>query len=495
MNTNNNRKLRLGGPWQVRSRGISKTEKKSVPEIGTTTANGHIYFDNIGINPDGTKTTGRKQMFLDGRNEISKLLSQYDDEYLKREYGIDRKQWDNDTNELWKNKSTNKDDGFNNINSRRVYWFLSDIKDNDPYFVKNKADENKTNDPEKGIYNEIPLGAGVTYGVSTFKYLPNSSSLTRNERKAIRDYYGPNFDKTDNITTFIDDNGYKHITIGTKTNPIDNTHYDITNSKSFVLNKNGERVGLIPTYSTTPNGQTYVSDYELAKDGDVGVVYDIDDISDYNKEKDRLDIKSRVANTNNYGHYDPKGLMQNYRAQEWEYEAFGGPTTRLYAVGGTTGEQIPIGEQPDYNMVGAGGSHEQNPQGGVPYGMNQDGSQNMVEQGEVSVGNNVFSDRTAMSPELCQQLGLPEGTSPAQAMQQIEALYEQGQIGDAEFQEIQQIIFEDQEAQKQGAMPQEGISPEMMGMPQQQPMPMQNEGISPEMMQGGAMAFGGRRRC
>lgn len=188
--------------------------------------------------------------------------------------------------------------------------------------------------------------------------------------------------------------------------------------------------------------------------------------------------------------------------------AYGGPTTRLYAVGGTTGEQIPIGEQPeDYNMVNAGGSHEMNPQGGVPYGMNQDGSQNMVEQGEVSVGNNVFSDRTSISPELCQQLGLPEGTSPAQAMQQIQQLYEQGQIGDEEFQEIQQIIFDDQEAQKQnvggsyqqGQVGGEGITPDMMqgqNMPPQA-MPQQGapEGIAPEMVQGGAYAFGGRRRC
>lgn len=177
-------------------------------------------------------------------------------------------------------------------------------------------------------------------------------------------------------------------------------------------------------------------------------------------------------------------------------------------------------EHPDYNMIGEGGSHEQNPMGGVPYGVTQDGTQNMVEEGEVSVGNNVFSDRIQMSPKLCQQLGLPEGTSPAQAMQQIEALYEQGQIGDEEFQEIQQIIFQDQEKQKQGAegsieqmqqseMPSEGIQPYMMqgaSMPpetmQQGTQPMQSpmqqgtpEGIQPEMVQGGAYAYGGRRRC
>ncbi|MBQ3657933.1 MAG: hypothetical protein II956_14025 [Bacteroidales bacterium] len=189
---------------------------------------------------------------------------------------------------------------------------------------------------------------------------------------------------------------------------------------------------------------------------------------------------------------------------------FGGQTNRLYAVGGAMGD-IPLGSQEDYNMVGAGGSHEENPQGGVPYGMNQDGSQNMVEEGEVSVGDKVFSDRTQLTPELCQQLGLPEGTSPAQAMQQIEALYEQGQIGDEEFQEIQEVIFQDQEMQKQGEEmqqemppnegilpdmiqganmpPNEGISPDMM---QQQGAPMtpQNEGIQPEMVQG--YAYGGR---
>lgn len=37
----------------------------------------------------------------------------------------------------------------------------------------------------------------------------------------------------------------------------------------------------------------------------------------------------------------------------------------------------------------------------------------MVEEGEVSVDNNVFSDRTQMSPELCQQLGLSEVTNNA----------------------------------------------------------------------------------
>ena len=129
--------------------------------------------------------------------------------------------------------------------------------------------------------------------------------------------------------------------------------------------------------------------------------------------------------------------------------ALGGRTSRLYATGGSMGD-IPLGEQPnDYNMINEGGTHEENPMGGVPYGVNQDGSQNMVEEGEVTVGNNVYSDRVQLSPDLCQQLGLPQGTTPAQAMQQIEQLYEQGQLQDEEYQEISDIIFQDQENQKQ----------------------------------------------
>lgn len=179
--------------------------------------------------------------------------------------------------------------------------------------------------------------------------------------------------------------------------------------------------------------------------------------------------------------------------------AYGGKINRYYADGGAMG-QIPLGEQmpEDYNMVGEGGMHEENPMGGVPYGMNQDGSQNMVEEGEVSVGDNVFSNRIQLSPELCEQLGMPQGTTPAEAMQQIEQLYEQGQISDEEFQEVQQIIFQDQEQQKENVggsyqqgqvggpgVQNEGIDPNM-GM-QMDPMAMQEqpEGITPDMMQGG----------
>ena len=208
----------------------------------------------------------------------------------------------------------------------------------------------------------------------------------------------------------------------------------------------------------------------------------------YNDEGDKYTFDKDEAKREGYNNSTTLGNV--WRARYAKSHAFGG---RLYAAGGSMG-QIPMGEQDDYNYVDAGGSHEQNPMGGVPYGYNDDGSQNMVEEGEVSVGNNVYSDRSTISPELCQQLGLPEGTTHAAAMQQIEQLYEQKQISDEEYQEISDIIFQDQEAQKenrgmsyqQGQVGQAGAQPEgmdgSMGM-------MQNEGIDPAAVN--AYGYGG----
>lgn len=227
----------------------------------------------------------------------------------------------------------------------------------------------------------------------------------------------------------------------------------------------------IPAYEGIKNGirtqRVYDPNYNTPVFGNA----DQDQYMDAYGYKINTDFAPRAQ-----GNLPEQPLKNPIRLQK--VNAYGGRTSRrLYAAGGSMG-MIPMGEQEDYNMVGAGGSHEQNPMGGVPYGMNADGSQNMVEQGEASVGNQVFSDRSSLSPELCQQLGLPEGTSPSQAMQQIEALYEQGQISDEEYQEIQNVIFQDQEMQKQnsGASYQqggvggpgvEGIDPNMVGAGQQ----------------------------
>ena len=68
---------------------------------------------------------------------------------------------------------------------------------------------------------------------------------------------------------------------------------------------------------------------------------------------------------------------------------------RQYAQGG------------DLTRFDAGGTHEQNPNGGVPQGMAPDGSQNVVEQGESKKGNFIYSNRIELDKGLIKQFSLP----------------------------------------------------------------------------------------
>lgn len=68
---------------------------------------------------------------------------------------------------------------------------------------------------------------------------------------------------------------------------------------------------------------------------------------------------------------------------------------RQYAQGG------------DLTRFDAGGTHEQNPNGGVPQGMAPNGSQNVVEQGESKKGNFIYSNRIELDKGLIKQFSLP----------------------------------------------------------------------------------------
>ena len=395
-----------------------------------------------------------------------------------------------------------KDNDWNSENAERVaglmqQWFPNKIKSNDPV-------------------NGITDNTRIRWGDNLF-YSLASSSLSNN----ISEYIKDDWDKLKKVGLGIyerqnpnDDRTWWSM----RKDKDNNRHYffydidDEGRTKRAPIYVMVDKDNMLHQYSRTAgdfgNGQ-----YRQLNEGDdataKGYEYDLrdNDKQPYyvvNGNSSSLSLGNKVDAVEKY--YNPQENI-NQNAQ-------GGRLNRYYADGGAMG-QIPLGEQmpEDYNMVGEGGMHEENPMGGVPYGINQDGSQNMVEEGEVSVGDNVFSNRSQLSPELCQQLGLPEGTTPAEAMQQIEQLYEQGQISEEEFNEVQQIIFQDQEQQKQNEpssyqqgqvggqgvpMPQnEGIDPSMiqgapMNQQQMDPSMMQNEGIDPSMF-GQQMAYGGYR--
>jgi len=54
-----------------------------------------------------------------------------------------------------------------------------------------------------------------------------------------------------------------------------------------------------------------------------------------------------------------------------------------------------------------GGSHESNPNGGIPMGVSSDGKQNTVEQNETKKGNFVYSDRLYINEDLAKAMNLP----------------------------------------------------------------------------------------
>lgn len=70
------------------------------------------------------------------------------------------------------------------------------------------------------------------------------------------------------------------------------------------------------------------------------------------------------------------------------------------------------------NSFNEGGSHSQNPLGGIPVGMGQNGQMNTVEEGETKKGDFVYSDRIKLNKEMVKLLSLPtsyEGKSMAEA--------------------------------------------------------------------------------
>ena len=60
------------------------------------------------------------------------------------------------------------------------------------------------------------------------------------------------------------------------------------------------------------------------------------------------------------------------------------------------------------NVFNTGGTHEQNPLGGIPLGIGSNGLPNKVEEGEVSYNNYIYSNRIAIDKRTAKMLNLPD---------------------------------------------------------------------------------------
>ena len=94
--------------------------------------------------------------------------------------------------------------------------------------------------------------------------------------------------------------------------------------------------------------------------------------------------------------------------------AFGGPLNtnksnmdNIYADGGTlfsNGADFSNG----VTYINNGGTHEANSMNGVPFGMDNSGNPNLVEEGEVIYDDYVYSNRLQANKKLLKEVGLPQ---------------------------------------------------------------------------------------
>jgi hypothetical protein len=117
---------------------------------------------------------------------------------------------------------------------------------------------------------------------------------------------------------------------------------------------------------------------------------------------------ARVYATDNFS----RSLAQADRLNDdriLSQSAFGGPIERnsLFALGGdmqTHGGDFSTG----LTHIDAGGSHEENPYGGVQSGMDGEGVPNLVEEGEVIFNDFVYSDRIEADASTLEAFHLPK---------------------------------------------------------------------------------------
>lgn len=78
------------------------------------------------------------------------------------------------------------------------------------------------------------------------------------------------------------------------------------------------------------------------------------------------------------------------------------------------------------NMFNEGGTHEQNPLGGIPQGTDAMGNPNLVEQGEARVNDMIFTDRLPLPEHIIKAVGLPKkyaGKTPAKILELIDKTF------------------------------------------------------------------------
>jgi len=127
-----------------------------------------------------------------------------------------------------------------------------------------------------------------------------------------------------------------------------------------------------------------------------------------------MNFKSKGAYQAWLGYVHANGLAESTPGNQ-SVSIKGKPHQVQHALGG------------ELNQFNEGGTHEQNPIGGIPMGQGDNGNMNTVEQGETMKDNFVYSDRITLTPDVIAQFNLPKslaGKTVADATKIIDKKFE-----------------------------------------------------------------------
>lgn len=120
-------------------------------------------------------------------------------------------------------------------------------------------------------------------------------------------------------------------------------------------------------------------------------------------------LNNAAANINTQRNYN---ALANYAAYGGQLFADGGNMDTMTRNGGIFGNGL--------TFVGNGGTHEENPIGGVPMGVDQEGNPNLVEEGEVIWNDYVFSNRLTVPKEVAEKYKLGKNVTFADAVKKAQ---------------------------------------------------------------------------
>lgn len=170
------------------------------------------------------------------------------------------------------------------------------------------------------------------------------------------------------------------------------------NDYPSIINKDGSKTTHLMQYSTDNSGNAFVSPSVVQ--GKLGLLSKLSprEAVQYGRKTGEEII---IPNVQLADYYASNGLIKHADGGRVDnnlntkYNNYLNDNMKQYAQGG------------QLTRFDEGGTHEQNPNGGIPQGQDNQGNINTVEQGESKKGNFIYSNRIALDKGLVKQFNLP----------------------------------------------------------------------------------------